>query len=94
MKRSLLDIIREKLKKKPATEEQLIQLRLEKEKAELERDIAIAKYKKKNPGGSHDKKSSKQKRVSESFGKGSSPDGGLSKMIGKNDSSKYKGLTS
>lgn len=92
-KRSLLEIILNKIKTKPATWDEIQQLKLDKTRAELKRDIAKAKYEAKNPGGVSRKGNVKNKKVESVFGsQRGSVDGGLSKMIGKNDKTKYKDL--
>ena len=88
-KKSILDLIIQKIKPKPVTFDEIQQLKLEKQRAELKRDIAKAKYETKNPGGK-----SKNKKIVSVFGgshKGPA-DGGLSKMVGSNDKNKYKDL--
>ena len=90
-KRSLLEIILEKVKSKPATFEEIQQLKLDKQRAELKRDIAKANYDRKNPGGKRKepKSSSKSNTIEKEF---KSKPQDFRDMIGKNDKNKYKGL--
>ena len=90
-KKSLFDIIRNKLKKTPATWEEIQQLRLEKEKAVLKKDIAKANYERKHPEGKQrqSKTNTKNKQIEESF-RSSPKDFKL--MSGNNNKDKYKDL--
>ena len=86
-KKSLLSILIVKLKKKPATWEEIQQLKLEKIRAELKRDISVANYRAKNPGG-------KPKQSSIQF---KSTERETSSMkgfdLGNNNPKRYKDLT-
>lgn len=92
-KRSLLDIIREKLKKKPITFEQIEKLKNERTVAYLKRDIAKANYDRRNPGGKprQSKSNYKNTSIEKEFGSSSSPRD-FKKMSGTNDKNKYKDL--
>lgn len=92
-KRSLLEIILEKVKKKPITFEQIEKLKNERTVAYLKRDIAVANYERKNPGGKRKQsKSPKSNSIEKEFGP-SSKAKDFRDMIGKNDKNKYKDLT-
>lgn len=85
-KKSLLDILIVKLRKKPATWDEIQQLKLEKIKESLKADIKIAKWKQRNPGGKPKQSSIKlrgEKEVSTS----------KAFHLGSNDSKRYKDLT-
>ena len=90
-KKSLLEIIINKIKKKPVTFEQIERLKNERTVAYLKRDIAKANYDRKNPGGKQKqpKPNTKNKEIEESF-KSSPKD--FRNMSGSNDKNKYKGL--
>ena len=89
-KRSILDIIRTKLKKKPITYQEIERLKNERIVAYLKRDIAKANYERKNPG---DKRSGSRKKsplIPKLFEEYDGKD--LRKISGTNDPKKYKGL--
>ena len=90
-KRSLLDIVLQKIKKKPATWDEIQQLKLERTKAILKRDISEANYRRKNPGGKQKKKvfSSTNRDVEKEF---NSTAKDFRDMSGSNNKDKYKGL--
>ena len=90
-KRRLIDIVLNKLKKKPITFEQIEKLKNERTVAYLKRDIAKANYERKNPGGKPrpSKSSSKNNEIEKEFR--SSPRDFRS-MSGSNDKNKYKDL--
>ena len=90
-KKSLLDIVLNKLKKKPATWDEIQQLRLERLKAIYKRDIAVANYHRKNPGGKprQSKSISKNRDIEKEF---SSSAKDFRTMSGTNNKNKYKGL--
>ena len=90
-KRSLLSIVLQKIKKKPATWDEIQQLKLEKQKAVLKRDISVANYQRKNPGGKpkQSKISSKNNEIEKEFRSSSSD---FRDMSGTNNKNKYKGL--
>lgn len=105
-KKSLFDIVKEHVQSKPATQKDIDQLKLDREKAILKKDIAKANAERKNLKGSalntlfgsnekptRTRKTKKQKKQRATRRSQSSDDGGLSKMIGNNNSNKYKGLT-
>ena len=93
-KRSILDIILEKIKKKPATWEEIQQLKLEKQRAVLKKDIAVANHIRKNPGGKQKSKkmfSTTNKDIDNAFNSSARD---FSSMVGSNGSkNKYKDLT-
>ena len=89
-KRSLLDIVLEKIKKKPATWEEIQQLKLERQKAILKRDIAVANHVRRNPGGKKKQTKTSLKLFEGNNSKSSPQD--FRDMIGKNNKNKYKGL--
>ena len=90
-KRRLIDIILNKIKKKPVTFEQIERLKNERIVAYLKRDIAKAKYEQRNPGGKPrpSKSSSKNNEIEKEFR--SSPRD-FRNMSGSNDKNKYKDL--
>ncbi len=90
-KKSILDIILNKIKKKPATWDEIQQLKLERLKAIYKRDIAVANYHRKNPGGKpkQSKSSLKNKDIEKEF---SSTAKDFKDMSGTNNKDKYKGL--
>ena len=93
-KRTLFEVLYQKLKKKPVTYEELERLRNERTKAYLKRDIAVANYHRKNPGGKSSTKKSGStipKLFPEDKEIKSRPQD-LIKMSGDNDPKKYKGL--
>lgn len=90
-KKSLLDIVLQKIKKKPVTFEQIERLKNERTVAYLKRDIAKANYERKNPGGKQkqSKSSSKSNAIEKEFR--SSPRD-FRDMSGTNNKNKYKDL--
>ena len=90
-KRNLLGIILQKIKKKPTTWDEIQQLKLEKQKAVLKRDISVANYQRKNPGEKpkQTKSSNKNSEIEKEFR--SSPKD-FRNMSGSNDKNKYKDL--
>ena len=90
-KKSLLDIIKDKLKKKPITFEEIERLKNERTVAYLKRDIAKAKYEQKNPGVKQrqSKSSYKNNEIEKEF-RSSHKD--FRNMSGSNDKNKYKDL--
>ena len=91
-KRSLLDIVLEKIKKKPATWDEIQQLKLERQKAILKRDIALANYHRKNPGEKRNKSrvfSTTNKNIEREF---NSTAKDFRDMSGSNNKNKYKAL--
>ena len=90
-KRSLLDLVLQKIKKKPVTFEEIERLKNERTVAYLKRDIAKAKYEQRNPGGKPrpSKSYSKNNEIEKEFR--SSPRDFRS-MSGSNDKNKYKDL--
>ena len=89
-KKSLLDIVLNKLKKKPATWDEIQQLKLERQKAILKRDISEANYRRKNPSGKKKKEKLDLKLFEGNNSKSSPQD--FRNMVGSNDKNKYKGL--
>lgn len=90
-KRSLLDIVINKLKKKPITYEEIERLQKERTVAYLKRDIAKAKWQRKNPGG----KSGSKKRSLKLFDDDKAiyrTAKDFDRMTGGNNKDKYKGL--
>ena len=91
-KRSLLDIVLQKIKKKPATWDEIQQLKLERTKAILKRDISEANYRRKNPGGKQKKSktfSTTNRDIEREF---NSTAKDFKDMSGSNNKDKYKGL--
>jgi len=90
-KKSLFDILINKLKKKPITSEQIEKLKNERTVAYLKRDIAKAKYEQRNPGGKQrpTKLSYKNNEIEKEFR--SSPKD-FRNMSGSNNKNKYKDL--
>ena len=90
-KKSLLDIIINKLRKKPVTWNEIEHLKLEKQKAVLKKDIAVANYIRKNPGGKtrQSKQSNKNNEIEKEF---NSSHKDFRNMSGSNDKNKYKDL--
>jgi len=91
-KRSLLDLVLKKIKKNPATWDEIQQLKLERQKAILKRDIALANYHRKNPGGKQKKSrvfSTMNKNIEREF---NSTAKDFRDMSGSNNKDKYKGL--
>lgn len=90
-KKSILEIILQKIKKKPATWDEIQQLKLERLKAVYKRDIAVANYHRRNPGGKpkQSKSSLKNKDIEKEFNSSAKD---FKTMSGNNDKNKYKGL--
>lgn len=90
-KKSILDIILQKIKKKPATWDEIQQLKLERLKAIYKRDIAVANYHRKNPGGKpkQSKSYTKNRDIEKEFNSSAKD---FKSMSGSNDKNKYKGL--
>ena len=90
-KRKLIDIILNKIKKKPITFEQIEKLKNERTVAYLKRDIAKANYDRKNPGGKprQSKTSPKNREIEEEF---HSSHKDFRNMSGTNSKDKYKDL--
>lgn len=89
-KRRLLDIVLDKIKKKPATWDEIQQLKLERLKAIYKRDIAVANYHRRNPGGKpKQSKTFKNSSIEKEF---SSSAKDLRDMSGNNNKNKYKDL--
>lgn len=84
-KRTLFEVMRDKMKKKPVSNEELNELKRESQKERLKADIAKAKYQQKNPGG-------QQKRKGGKIFHDEASNDRVSKAFGNNDESKYKGL--
>ena len=83
-KRTLYEIIKDKIKEKPATPEEIEQLKLDKERAGLKADIATLKRK---------AKAAKPNPLSLFVADKQNDNGdGLRKAAGTNDKSKYKDL--
>lgn len=91
-KKNLFDIVKNIIKKKPVTFEQIEKLKNERTIAYLKRDIAKANYDRKNPGGKpkqSKQSNSKNAEIEREFGSSTKQ---FRDMAGTNNASKYKGL--
>lgn len=80
------------MKKKPATWDEIQQLKLERQRAFLKRDIAVANFHRKNPGGKAKKSkifTTTNRDIEREF---NSTAKDFKDMSGSNDKNKYKGL--